>query len=140
LGYYPVDQTTFVFPRPDKDNRNAIFNMLTIREGKSVSIEVNAPSIQDKQSWVSAIRTANIASASGSLRDTKLNAFNGNKNSSLVNDQNYQNSEQFRNGGDTITLNGSHGDRHPTSASSKYKLKDEKHNCIGEEECVCCIS
>jgi len=66
LGHYPIDQTTFVFARPDKEGRTAIFGMLTIRDGKSVALEVCAESNESKQEWITALRSANI----GNIKST----------------------------------------------------------------------
>lgn len=128
LGWYPVDQTSFVFPRPDKDGRVFVFSMLTIREGKSVNLEANAQSQEEKLSWVSALRTANVASTTGNIRSPRVNNVDSNSGG-LVLDADKKKANLVHGNGSVKGViipddKGSDGDK----------------SCIGgEKDCVCMI-
>lgn len=60
LGKIPLDSSTWVFARPEKDNRPYIFGLLNVRDGKSLVLEVSVSSNEIKEEWISALKAANI--------------------------------------------------------------------------------
>ena len=60
LGSIPLDSSTWVFARPEKDNRKHIFGLLNVCNGKSIVLEVSVSTSEIKDEWIAALKAANV--------------------------------------------------------------------------------